>query len=46
MLLRQEMPDLNVPDDELTVQFWLDRQDAKKAQHEHHKKMRAAESEQ
>ena len=46
MLLRQEMPDLNVPDDELTMQFWLDRQDAKEAQHEHHKKMRAAESEQ
>ena len=43
MLLRQEMPDLNVPDDELTVQFWLDRQDAKEAQNEHHMKMRAAE---
>ena len=44
VLLRQEMPDLNVPSDELTMQFWLDRQDAKGAQTEHHMKMRAAES--
>ena len=45
VLLRQDMPDLNMPNDELTVQFWLDRQDAKQAQREHHMKMRAAESE-
>ena len=32
VLLRQDMPELYVPNDELTVQFWLDRQDAKDAQ--------------
>ena len=46
VLLRQDMPELNVPNDELTVQFWTDRRYATEARCERHVKMRDAESEQ
>ena len=45
VLLRRDMPELNVPIDELAVQYWWDRQDAEKARREHRMQMRVAEIE-